>query len=197
MASCAFVVEYIRRLRCLSVVHLQSLCRPKLCKCIADGDDQNVADIRLCGVICGDSRAMSSMSWEHLSAVSISGLVLGACALTCAVCCCCRWRRQRRRRRSSYQRHDLHDDEDANLCACACCPSTSGLYACKYASMCVHGTAQCYNSCLLMDTACIYIALVTAIGVYTSDKGVLWSKNNNIVVGALAANGVVTTAMKI
>lgn len=25
--------------------------------------------------------------------------------------------------------HDLYDDDDADLCACACCPSTSGLYA--------------------------------------------------------------------
>jgi len=94
--------------------------------------------IELCSVPSNclvDSRVTSSISWEQLSALSISGLVVGACVLTCAVCCCCRQRRRRQRRRDVYQQHDLYDDDDADLCACACCPSTSGLYACKYLSV--------------------------------------------------------------
>jgi len=87
----------------------------------------NLRNISLIGCF----RVTSSVSWEQLSALSISGLVAGACVLTCAVCCCCRQRRRRQRRRSSYQQHDLYDDDDADLCACACCPSTSGLYTCK------------------------------------------------------------------
>ena len=89
-----------------------------------------------CGVTVLECREMSSMSWQQLSVLSISGLVVGACALTCAVCCCCKRRhRRRQRRREAYQQHDLYDNDDADLCACVCCPSTSALYACKYSSM--------------------------------------------------------------
>jgi len=84
------------------------------------------------GVVWWLCREVSSMSWEHLSVLSVSGLALGAGVLTCAVCCCCRRRHQQRRRRNSYQQHD---DDDVDLCTCACCPSTSGLYACKYSSV--------------------------------------------------------------
>jgi len=80
-------------------------------------------------------RATSAVSWGHLSALSVSGLLLGACALTCALCCCCRRRQRRRRRRQdSLCQHDLYDDDDDDeFCACAgCCPTTSALYACKH-----------------------------------------------------------------
>jgi len=84
-------------------------------------------------------RVASAMTWHQVSALSISGLAIGVCVLTCALCCCCRRHRQRlRSRRASrardvYQRHAFYDDDDddADLFACACCPTTSGLYACK------------------------------------------------------------------
>ena len=116
-------------------------------------------------ITVGYVRVTSSVTWGHLSALSISGLVVGACVLTCAVCCCCRRRRRRQRTRNSYQQHDLYDDDDAgDLCACAGCPSTSGLYACK-CSFLADRTASQYDPLFVRYAAfankpCVCIGII-------------------------------------